>query len=320
MALSVCCPCGRPLDCDQLELVVTLTCPSCNRELLLEVDDGPRQRMAVLTILEGPDWVGEQFVVPVGVTLTIGSAAGNWLSLEDDAVSEVHCALHLTPAGALVLEDRTSKTGTWISQQRIARAKLGLKQSFRAGRFRMRVDLQSPDGSTITTAAIAPLDNSAFLPIMTAVTGKKSIGQRLNANRFILARILVNSYSVLAAVYHVFALHDKGVSSWPWNKACIAGAVILICLSAAGRRVALTHKHLQFVSLGLLVILAIFDLVMTLVGGAVCCLAVAASLLVLLIPNSKDPLAITGAATGAGAFIAFLIVTLNTVLRVSVAG
>jgi hypothetical protein len=297
-------------------MVVTLTCPSCTRELLLEVEDGPTQRMAVLTIMEGPHWVGEQFVVPVGVTLPIGSASENWLSLDDEKLSAQHCVLHLTKAGVLILEDRKSEAGTWVRQQRVARAKLPFKQSFRVGGFRLRVDLQTPDGSTITTPAqqSTPLDNSAFLPTMTAVTGKKSFGYKLIANRFILSRVLINAFAILAGLYHVFALHGKTVSPWPWNKSIITGSVILVCLVAAGRRVALAHRYLQFASLALLVVTALLDLAWSLTGGATCALAVAASLTVLLMPQAKQPLAITGAAIGAGACIAFLIVTINTVM------
>ena len=114
MALLVSCPCGNPLDCDHLELVVALSCPKCERELTIEAeDDNGRSYHAVLTVVEGPYWVGEQFVMPLGEDLTLGKGQGNWLSLESDVLAEKHCRLRFSPPGGVEIEDLSTESGTW---------------------------------------------------------------------------------------------------------------------------------------------------------------------------------------------------------------
>src|SRR5262245_47695198 len=117
MAQTICCPCGSPIDCDNLELVITVECPRCRKELNLELqadNNSPAGRRAMLTVMEGPYWVGEQFVLPVGEVLRIGQGTGNWLSLESTSVSDIHCRLQLTPQGAVIVEDHASHSGVWF--------------------------------------------------------------------------------------------------------------------------------------------------------------------------------------------------------------
>ena len=89
MAILICCPCGLPLDCENIDLVIDAACPRCKRNLDLEFEDesGARRR-AVLTILEGPIWKGEQFVMPIGQQLTLGTGTDGWLSLEGENLEE----------------------------------------------------------------------------------------------------------------------------------------------------------------------------------------------------------------------------------------
>src|SRR5688572_24255562 len=125
MAYVVCCPCGNPLDCENLDIVVTLACPRCEKEMEIELDGARGQRVrGVLTVMEGPMWVGQRFVIPIGPDLKMGKADDNWLALDGDEVSDHHCQIRLTPQGEVILRDLESNNGTWVGPVRVAQGKL----------------------------------------------------------------------------------------------------------------------------------------------------------------------------------------------------
>lgn len=301
MALVVCCPCGNPLDCDQLDLVVTVNCPLCRRELTLEVEDpAGRARRAILTVMEGPFWVGEKFIVPVGVELRIGKATGNWLALDCESLADVHCRLRLGTDGAFELEDGKSAAGTWIGKQRVARGKVLPKQSFRTGDFRFRFDITSPDGTTVIAApggGIA-VDESSFLPVMKEVKGRHDPLKWFSVNRFLIARTFMTTFAVLIAAYHFLFTLQKTESSRPWLVATGVGAVVMVLFTLAGRRVALVHKHMKYGSLGVLVGFAIIDMIFTMHVPAISCLAMAACLTLLIMRVPSGTLGLLGTTAG----------------------
>lgn len=301
MAQVVCCPCGNPVDCDQLELVVTVSCPHCQRELTIELEDaGGRSTRAILTVMEGPFWIGEQFILPVGVELTIGRASGNWLSLDSETLSPRHCRLHLSPDGMVTVEDGKSEAGTWIGKQRIARGKLLPKQSFRAGEFRFRLDVNSSDGTTVVGApgAAVPLDESGFLPVMREVKNRRDPLRWFAINRFIIARWYMLVLAILTAAYHFMRFSRSTESSRPLLMGTLGAAAILALFLIAGRRVALAHRHLKYLSLAVLVLLAIVDLSIGLTIPAISCLAMAACLTVLILRVPSGALALIGTIAG----------------------
>lgn len=301
MALVVCCPCGNPIDCDQLDLVVTVNCPLCRKELTLEIEDSAgRSSRGVLTVMEGPFWVGEQFVVPVGLELRIGKASGNWLSLDADGLSNIHCRLHMGADGTVILEDTKSESGTWINKQRIARGKLASRQSFRAGEFRFRLDIQSSDGTTVVAApgAAAALDESAFLPVMREVKDTRDPLRWFSINRFVIARTFMLSFAVLMGLFHICAIRLNTDSTRPWLVASLTGIGIASVFLVAGRRVALAHKYLKYASLSVLVGFAILDLTWTMPVPAIACFAMAACLTVLIMRVPGGVLAMIGTTVG----------------------
>lgn len=324
MALTVCCPCGNPLDCDHLELVVAVTCPNCSRELTLEVESGAGQRaMAVLTIMEGPSSVGEQFIMPVGHDLIIGKAAGNWLSLESDAMAGVHCRLRLSEKGRVLLEDLESQTGTWIGHQRIARGRLASMQSFSVGGFRFRLDLQSADGTTMFAAppppAVAAKREAPALPTLAKVSGGDAFLDRLITNRFLLSRWAVLIFAWLTGIHHAFAFISRKDKPWPWLAAILMGLVIGAAITAGGRRVTLARQHSKFAASALLVVLGVADLVWALFMSAIAsaALACAVAILIALTPSRvRTAIAITlGAASmllGTIAAVRSLIILLSS--------
>jgi pSer/pThr/pTyr-binding forkhead associated (FHA) protein len=313
MALVICCPCGNPIDFEHLELVVTLTCPHCKRELDLELDNGPAdRRRAVLTVMEGPHWVGERFLMPVGADLGIGQAGGNWIALEDETVSSMHCRLRLQEDGSVVVEDRQSKTGTWIGNQRIARGKLAAKQSLRVGRFRLRLDYQAIDGSTIVAAPTSAVaDSSGLLPTMATVRRRRTATTWLVTNRFRVARWLLMGAAWALALYHAVTFHAATAFGWRWPVAIAAGVLIGAVLALSGRRVTLAHAHFRFVPLALLVALAVVDLTMAFTAAAVASLAVAASLSLLIIQPPTAPLGVLAGLTAVFAGVVLAAATIR---------
>jgi len=299
MAQTICCPCGTPIDCDHVELVITATCPRCDRELPLELADTFGARRAMLTIMEGPHWVGEQFIMPVGATLSIGRASGNWLSLDADDIADAHCRLHLAATGAVVVEDLNSPTGTWIGPQRIVRGRLAQTGSLRVGPFRFRFDIQTPEGRLVAPAGRDENDSELALPTMTSVKRKNSPAQWAARNRFILARWIVLTLASIGGADMALHLRARPPQPWNWNKAIIAGALVWLITSFAGRHVTLIHKYLKYASLGLTVALAIAGLSLGAGAFATASLCAAAGLVVLIMREPQPWLALVAALIGA---------------------
>lgn len=299
MALVICCPCGEPLECDNLDLVVTLSCPKCSREVTLEFDDEHRRRCrAVLTIMEGPHWIGERFVIPVGIALKIGSEMGNWISLEDDKIDKTHCEVRLTPQGSTVIEDAGSIAGTWIGGQRITRGKLADKQSFRIGDFRLRLDYELNDGSARASAPAAMVDASMPLPNLQNVIKNETAVHWLTTHRYHVARAIITAFAWLTGIYHCCNLYlDR---QWPWYWACAMGLGMLILLADLGRRVALVHPYMNYVSVGILTIFGIVDASMSMPYPAIASFLIAGSMAVLTfrIPTAGQSVAAIGLGSG----------------------
>lgn len=307
MALVICCPCGEPLECDNLELVVTVSCPKCKREVTLEFDDEHRRRCrGILTVMEGPHWVGERFVVPVGVPLKIGSELGNWIALDDEQVDKTHCEVRLTEQGNAVIEDLGSQQGTWIGGQRIARGKLGDKQSFKVGPFRLRLDYELNDGASRAsqpTAAVAP---GIPLPSLQNVIQKENVVHLLMTYRYHIARGMITVFAWLTGLYHCCNLYlDR---HWEWYYACAMGLGMLILLADLGRRVALVHPYMNYVSVGVLVVFGIVDATMSLPFPSVASFLIAASLAVITfrIPTGGQSLAAIGLGTASAVMMGFV--------------
>ncbi len=300
MSLVVCCSCGSPLECDDVELVVTLACPHCERELTLEFSDSSKtRRRAVLTVMEGPHWVGERFLVPVGVPLHVGAAQGNWLSLDGDNVSDRHCELRLTERGSLVVEDQGSEAGTWLGKVRIKSGRLEDRQSITVGEFRLRVDFQSIDGAGAPVAPAMVDDIATALPELAKVRADETAGTWMARNRFNVSRWFLTVFAWLTGAYHWSYL--TMVEDWAWYRAGIAGVAVFIVLADLGRRVALIHPYMNYVSLAVLLGLTILDITwnMQLAAVATFVLIVSLALLALRPPGFRQ--AIVGVLMGVAA-------------------
>ncbi len=314
MSLVICCPCGNPLDCDNLELVVSLVCPRCDRELLLEVaDKDDVTSRAILTIMEGPRWIGERFLLPVGVDLAIGATGGNWLSLEDDNISDEHCKLHFTESGRVSIEDLCSASGTWIADQRILRGRLQPCQSFKLGDFRFRLDFQAPDGAPAPAVGEPVEDLSTRnLPTLDSVTSRQTPARWLIRDRFRIARTTMLVYAWLVAVHHACWLQLQEPYPWSPLAACLTGAGMLIGLTICCHRVTFAHKYCKFASIAVLVLLAAVDLAIGIHVPAVAALGLAATLALLIVRAPPESAAIPVALLGLAALTTTVVVTIQS--------
>jgi len=318
MALVVCCPCGNPLDCDNLELVVTLTCPRCSRELTLEIDDkqGGHCR-ALLTIMEGPSWVGERFVMPVGLSLSIGSAGGNWISLESDAVSDTHCRLRVSEQGRVTLEDLGSEAGTWIESQRIRQGTLAARQSFKTGDFRFRLDFEAPDGAASAAPVTYPEDAAQPLPALNQVRPTETPGRWIIKRRFGFSRGLIVAFAWLIAIHHFVWLPNHPTAAWKPPQACLVGLLFLAALLTAGRRVALVHRYFRFAPLGVLGVLAVIDFQWSMPIPGLACLLLTAALAILIIRPPTQAPAILAALLGTTATTMMVVLTARDLMNLT---
>ncbi|HWL92165.1 MAG TPA: FHA domain-containing protein [Phycisphaerae bacterium] len=308
MALLVCCPCGNPLDCERLDLIVAAECPKCQRDLQIELVDPQRGRYrALITVMEGSFWVGEQFVLPVGQDLIVGTAGGCWLSLESDVVAKKHCRLKVTARGSVQVEDLDSESGTWIGPVRISTGKLKPGESFTVGEYRLRLDLQAVLGGELISSPEAARDTSGMLPDLKAVEGARSVVDKLVANRFEVARQFILFFAWVNAVHHAVALHAPP-HRWEWYWSFIAGACVLTPILLSGKRVALAHRYLKYAAVGVLAAAGVADLAAwNLAYPASAAFVLAAGLPLLMVEEASFPKALLGLLAGVFS-IAFLAV------------
>jgi len=316
MAILVCCPCGNPLDCDNLEIVLTLTCPKCGDEISLEIEDAQGARLrAVLTLMEGPHWVGEQFVIPLKSQLTIGVGTDNWLSLESDEIAKSHCRLQLSPDGRVVVEDLATASGTWIGASRIVQGRLKPGESLTLGEYRFRLDLRQALGGAEAPEPAPAGPTMQPLPDLASVVGVDSVTLRLVQNRFNVSRHLIWAFAWLSAAFHVAAMRIVPIPPWDWYWSAIAGLIPLGVLIAVGRRVTLHHRSLKYVAMAVLPVLAILDAAW--LGRPmppVAAMLLAAALPLLIIRTPSPARAVFGAILGAAALLVMLVLALKYVL------
>ncbi|HUN81064.1 MAG TPA: FHA domain-containing protein [Phycisphaerae bacterium] len=309
MSVVICCPCGTPIDAEHLDVVISLNCPQCKRELALEFElplggegssIGSPRRRAVLTVVDGPQWIGERFLVPVDVDLQIGHDLSNWLSLDDKDVSPVHCRLKLQSNGSLILEDKASTGGTWVGQQRIGKVRLGAKQSFRVGPYRLQLEHDTISGSAGIPSQESDEELSGLLPTMQRVGGKKTLFSRFVTRRYQIARGLMAVTAVLVGASNMLGLHGRTTDPWRWPPALALGICMCVALVFVSRRVTLADRRLRYLSVGLLIVLMLFDAFSGLPFAAASQGAMAVTLALLVI-HSNPPmgLAVSGGLVGA---------------------
>lgn len=312
MGLAVQCACGNALEGENLDLVVTLSCPHCRRELTLELDDvtGTSKR-PVLTVVQGPYWVGTQFVVPVSVDLSIGRGAANWIVLDDASISDVHCRIRLLPDSGLILEDQKSATGTWVGPKRVSRGKLITSQPFRLGNFSFRLDLLPID--TTSGPSPQPIDLREEGPSvrLDVTRPEPAVFRWVIRNRFQIIRLLIFVGAWTMGVYHAVAWFPGSTGWGHWSRLVLGAAAITGAMLASGSRVSLAHRQFKYASLAVLLMAAILDLSLQLQGGAIAALCLAACLTILVMRVPTGFLATFSVAVGAAGLLILLGATIQ---------
>lgn len=266
--------------------------------------------------MEGPYWVGERFVLPIDQELILGTETGNWLSLEGTILAKRHCRLLLTRNGLVDIQDLSSESGTWIGSQRIARGRLQPGESFRIGAYRFRLDYQASLGGETRTEEALQSEESDRLPVMETVVHDKSPGDRLVRTRFITSRRLILVFAWSVAAYHTCVLGTlPGPERWTWHGALIAGGVILIGLTISANRVTLAHRRLKFVTLGVLLTLAVVDLSWIWLLPAICGVLLASAIMLLLVGIPSGGRGLFGFIVGLGATGVMAVRALQIVMR-----
>ncbi|MCG8407415.1 MAG: hypothetical protein MI923_19625 [Phycisphaerales bacterium] len=313
MALLVCCPCGNPVDCDHLEVVVTLACPRCQRELTLEVENAEQRYFAVLTVMEGPYWVGEQFVMPVGEELRLGKAAANWLSLESDALAETHCRLFLSPNGRVDVEDLSADSDTWIGNSCVTRGRLKSQESLTIGEYRLRLDFKDAvGGGFVSQEADTVQADARPLPTLSAVAGKSPLDW-VARNRFLILRWLLLAFASFVAVYHVCIL--RGRDGWPWYWALAAGSGVFVVMLVSAQWMKLANRYRRYGSLGALVLLAVVDIAAWRMPLSAIAAMLLASMQALIFTRLKSPLLIVySALLGVAGVVMTAIIAIRSIL------
>lgn len=315
MPLVVCCPCGNPFDSQNLELVVSVVCPRCGRDFVLELDSGPAARSrAILTVVEGPRWVGERFVIPVGVDLTIGTAPGNWISLDGADIAEAHCKLHLSPDGQASISDQDTASGTWVESRRVRQCRLAPQQSFIVGGFHFRVGFLSADGAD-SGPVIAPiLDVAQPLPALADATQGPTPGEWLNRNRFQVARGVVRTFACLTGILHVCILHQASGHDLKLATAVLAGMVILAVLMFLGNRITLVERSFTLAGIVALALLAGVDVYWGMQWPAIAAALLAGCLALLLFRLPSNPTLVVSACFAVAAVTSMTVRTLMAVV------
>jgi hypothetical protein len=240
MAEIIHCPCGQAIEFSRTDVLETIDCPVCRRELVLDLQSDGQRRRAFLTVVAGPDRVGEQIIVPVGHDLRIGSAHGAWLYLLHDSVAPHHCSLMLDPTGQLVAfsPQATPDGPANVNQYRIA---IRPGQLVRIGDFHLRFAIgaiEQPRAMTAPAAAAPPPPPPT--PILKDLSSVDPVSRFLIRHRFRLARIALFCVAVLLAVFHGFHLAYR--DEIPWYYALAACAAIFGGLVALSRTIGLTRR------------------------------------------------------------------------------
>lgn len=115
-----------------------------NRKETLPIDDANHIRALFrhpyLVIFIGRDR-GKHFKIKPG-TMTIGRSPQADISLDDDRVSGIHCAINRT-AGDITIEDKESTNGTYVDSCKISHAHLPTGVPFQVGRSVMKIEYKN---------------------------------------------------------------------------------------------------------------------------------------------------------------------------------
>lgn len=242
MATLIPCPCGNSVQCANLDLVVSLPCPSCGRELEVEFVDAQRRRQRLLLVQsDGPRMTAPQFILPINDELLIGSNGQRWMLLPDAQVAGVHCRLRADAAGTVRLEDFNTPAGTWVDDARVVRGELRPGQQLRIGGYAFCLQVEDVEQARVerNTARRERQQAAANPPPPQRIVATSGAARTLTARRFALSRLLTVVFGWVAALYH----YGQFGEAMPMEAAYVAALCIVggVAFSLIAQRMSLAR-------------------------------------------------------------------------------
>ncbi len=304
------------MEAGGIDVVVALRCPACEREMTLEYA-GPQKerRRAILEVVEGPRFLGEQYVVPINEELVLGAEEGGWLRLPDGGLDAVHCWIKVDHHGAVTIGDLGSKTGTWIDQLRIVEGVLDPEQHLRLGYYRMRVRHAVVGEALPEEQKADEGETPEAVPLVTmkSIEAEETPVHRLVALRFYLARNGLIILSWLAGMHHFLEIRQ-----WPgqsWIVAALSGIFYTLIVSQFAQRIGLTEPRTNLATLIVTGLAAVVDAGLFLWFPAVAAALMAGASAVLILKEPKPEHAIGATTLGTAGLAVLAVVTIQELIE-----
>gem|GEM_PF-5628023 len=256
MAEIIHCRCGRAMECRRTDVLETVVCPACRTELALDLSiDGDRRR-GYLTVVSGPERVGEALLIPVDVELTVGADPSCWLYLPDASVSDQHCTVRLRPDGVLALLAAGSERGGPSSPW----AEIKSSQGMRIGAFVLKFSVQTVE---MEPAAGRPPVRTGPLPpppmvVMRSVTGRSGWLDSLASRRFQIARAGLIVAALLLTALHGVSEARKQDPDWG---TLVAMSALIVGMFTAARKIGIGQRWANAVASSLVIVAAGVELI-----------------------------------------------------------
>lgn len=165
MSIAVTCNCGRTFRAKDEDAGKRGKCPACGARFRIPQRSaepsasgsvygsvyGNIKPKHCLTVLNGPDRVGEHFRLRRSRPTTVGKAPDNAVSLADPRVSRHHCRVAWTDQGWLI-EDLKSTNGTLVNGEKVDKQMLSPGDRIKIGSFELQIE--TPDQSSVSPASI----------------------------------------------------------------------------------------------------------------------------------------------------------------------
>jgi len=134
--LKVECECGARLKLPMEYLGRSVSCSRCQKVMRAVSGGGDIEAfLCKITIIEGPERLGEQLLLGGEGTIEIGKMEGKHVRLLSAQVSRNHCRLVPTIHGGWALEDERSTNGVFVNDQRVVSRTLRNGDRMRVGDF-----------------------------------------------------------------------------------------------------------------------------------------------------------------------------------------
>lgn len=256
MAEIIHCRCGRAMECRRTDVLETVVCPACRTELALDLSINGDRRRGYLTVVAGPERVGEVVLIPVDVELAIGSASASWLYLPDASVSDHHCTIRLRPDGVLALLAAGSEHGDASSPWAEVKSNQGMRIGAFVLKFAVRdVEMEPAAGRPPVRTGPPP---PPPMVVMRSVTSRSGWPDALASHRFRIARAGLIAAALLLAALHGVSEARKQVPDWG---TLVAMTALVAGMFATVRKIGVGQRLANLLASGLVIAAAGVELI-----------------------------------------------------------